>query len=105
VKKMADNKKRQNTMTDDNALSGSGVSSIIMSSLGDMDASEEASTMRGQQGFASMSKEKQREIASKGGKAAHKQGTAHEWTSKEAAEAGRRGGQNRTASSIKPSNE
>ncbi|MGZ3609176.1 MAG: KGG domain-containing protein, partial [Ktedonobacteraceae bacterium] len=32
-------------------------------------------------GFASMSSEKKREIASKGGKAAHAQGTAHKWTS------------------------
>ncbi len=48
---------------------------------------------RGNQGFASMSKEKQREIASKGGKAAHEAGTAHEWDSEEAAAAGRRGGQ------------
>lgn len=51
---------------------------------------------RGNQGFASMPKEKQREIASKGGKAAHAQGTAHEWDSSEAAEAGRRGGKNRS---------
>lgn len=43
-------------------------------------------------GFASMSKEKQREIASKGGKAAHRRGTAHEWTSEEARHAGRKGG-------------
>ena len=35
-------------------------------------------------GFASMSPEKQREIASKGGRAAHQKGTAHEWTSDEA---------------------
>lgn len=43
-------------------------------------------------GFASMSKDKQREIASKGGKAAHKKGSAYEWTSDEAREAGRKGG-------------
>src|ERR671912_1547752 len=43
-------------------------------------------------GFASMSPEKQREIASKGGRAAHQKGTAHEWTSDEAREAGRKGG-------------
>jgi general stress protein YciG len=35
---------------------------------------------------------KQREIASKGGKAAHQKGTAHEWTSDEARDAGRKGG-------------
>jgi len=44
-------------------------------------------------GFASMSAEKQREIASKGGRAAHQKGTAHEWTSDEARNAGRKGGQ------------
>ena len=43
-------------------------------------------------GFASMERIKQREIASKGGKAAHQKGTAHEWTSEEAREAGRKGG-------------
>ena len=39
-----------------------------------------------------MDRAKQREIASKGGKAAHAKGTAHEWTSEEAREAGRKGG-------------
>ena len=43
-------------------------------------------------GFASMSSEKKREIASKGGKAAHALGTAHKWTSEEAQAAGRKGG-------------
>ena len=47
---------------------------------------------KARRGFASMSPEKQREIASKGGKAAHQKGTAHEWTSEEAREAGRKGG-------------
>jgi hypothetical protein len=40
-----------------------------------------------------MTPEKQREIASKGGRAAHQKGTAHEWTSEEARTAGRKGGQ------------
>ena len=44
-------------------------------------------------GFASMSPERQREIASKGGRAAHAKGTAHEWTPEEARSAGRKGGQ------------
>jgi general stress protein YciG len=43
-------------------------------------------------GFASMDRHKQREIASKGGKAAHEKGTAHEWSSDEARAAGRKGG-------------
>lgn len=46
----------------------------------------------GRQGFASMDKALQREIASKGGKAAHKKGTAHEWDSEEAKAAGSKGG-------------
>ncbi len=44
-------------------------------------------------GFAAMDKEKQRAIASKGGKAAHLRGTAHEFTTDEARAAGRKGGQ------------
>lgn len=43
-------------------------------------------------GFASMDESRQREIASKGGKAAHKSGRAHEFNSQEAREAGRKGG-------------
>jgi len=44
-------------------------------------------------GFASMDAARQREIASQGGRAAHEKGTAHEFTSEEAREAGRKGGQ------------
>jgi general stress protein YciG len=44
-------------------------------------------------GFASMDDEKQREIASKGGQAAHEKGTAHEFTPEEARQAGRKGGE------------
>ena len=47
-------------------------------------------------GFASMDPERQRQIASEGGKAAHEKGTAHEFTSEEAREAGRKGGQARS---------
>jgi general stress protein YciG len=48
-------------------------------------------------GFASMDPQRQREIASEGGRAAHEKGTAHEFTSEEAREAGRKGGQARSA--------
>ncbi|MCU0518096.1 MAG: KGG domain-containing protein [Oscillatoria sp. Prado101] len=44
-------------------------------------------------GFASMDEQKQREIASKGGHAAHEKGTAHEFTPEEARAAGRKGGE------------
>ncbi|GAC1460409.1 MAG: hypothetical protein PVSMB1_10620 [Gemmatimonadaceae bacterium] len=53
---------------------------------------EEENVAKEDRGFASMDRGKQREIASKGGKAAHQKGTAHEWTSEEAREAGRKGG-------------
>ena len=43
-------------------------------------------------GFAGMEQDKQREIARKGGKAAHQKGTAHEFSPDEAREAGRKGG-------------
>lgn len=49
-------------------------------------------------GFASMDPQRQREIASEGGRAAHEKGTAHEFTSEEAREAGRKGGQARSQS-------
>ncbi len=57
-------------------------------------ANEQQPRTRSNRGFASMDPEKQREIASKGGRAAHAKGTAHEFTSEEAREAGRKGGQN-----------
>ena len=94
---MADNRNKQGQQgyqNDDSTISDFSDDSL-MTTLND---SEETSTgSKGNQGFASMPKEKQREIASKGGKAAHAQGTAHEWNSSEAAAAGRRGGQKRAA--------
>lgn len=45
-----------------------------------------------QKGFASMDREKQREIARKGGKRAHALGTAHKFNSKEGKLAGKKGG-------------
>ena len=51
---------------------------------------------RSNRGFASMDPQRQREIASEGGRAAHEKGTAHEFTSEEAREAGRKGGQARS---------
>lgn len=43
-------------------------------------------------GFAAMDSAKQKEIASKGGKASHAHGTGHEWNASSAREAGRKGG-------------
>jgi len=47
---------------------------------------------RSNRGFASMDPAKQREIASKGGRAAHEKGTAHQFSANEAREAGKKGG-------------
>ncbi len=57
------------------------------------DRTMEAVERKERRGFASMDRKKQRDIASKGGKAAHHKGNAHEWTREEAQEAGRKGGQ------------
>ena len=48
-------------------------------------------TKKSKRGFASMSKEKQRSIASKGGITAHKMGKAHKFTSEEARAASLKG--------------
>jgi general stress protein YciG len=48
---------------------------------------------KSKRGFASMDPARQRDIASKGGKAAHAKGTAHEWSADEARHAGRKGGE------------
>jgi len=48
---------------------------------------------RKRRGFAGMDRDKQREIASKGGRAAHRKGTAHRFSAEEARLAGRKGGQ------------
>ena len=56
-------------------------------------AQSQAQQRRSNRGFASMDPSRQKEIASKGGKAAHAKGTAHEWTPDEARQAGRKGGE------------
>lgn len=48
---------------------------------------------KSRRGFASMDRERQREIAAMGGRAAHAKGTAHVWSATEAREAGRKGGE------------
>lgn len=48
---------------------------------------------KSERGFAAMDPQRQRQIASEGGKAAHQSGNAHEFNSEEAREAGRKGGQ------------
>ena len=59
------------------------------------EASGDGRSTRGSsnRGFAAMSPERQKQIASEGGRAAHRQGVAHEWNSDEARKAGRKGGE------------
>jgi general stress protein YciG len=74
-------------------LAASWAQPILMQRIRTEEESNMAQERKGRgRGFASMDREKQREIASKGGRAAHMQGTAHEWDSTEAREAGRKGG-------------
>jgi general stress protein YciG len=61
-----------------------------------MDNQQRASG-RSLRGFASMDKEKQKTIASKGGRAAHEKGTAHEFNSQEASQAAKKGHERGTA--------
>ena len=53
---------------------------------------ERHETPKTTRGFASMDPERQRQIASQGGRAAHELGVAHEWTKTEARDAGKKGG-------------
>jgi general stress protein YciG len=60
---------------------------------GEKEMTSNSERPKSNRGFASMDSSKQREIASKGGKAAHAQGRAHEFTADEARVAGRKGGE------------
>ena len=57
-----------------------------------LDSTDSSTVEKRKRGFASMDPDRQRQIASKGGRAAHERGTAHEWSGEEAKEAGRKGG-------------
>jgi general stress protein YciG len=56
--------------------------------------------MKKRKGFAAMTREQRRRIASLGGKAAQQRGTGHRWTPEEAREAGRKGGQASQAAGV-----
>jgi general stress protein YciG len=64
-----------------------------MTNNNEMPRSGDSRTTKSKRGFASMDPAKQKEIASKGGRAAHQQGVAHQWSSDEAREAGKKGGE------------
>ena len=65
----------------------------------DNQSSQEKKQGKSNRGFASMDPQRQREIASQGGKAAHQKGTAHEFTSEEARRAGSMSHGNRQSAS------
>ena len=69
------------------------IKTITMSEINNNQQQSEKQSRTAKRGFASMDPSRQREIASKGGKAAHQQGVAHEWTPDEARKAGRKGGE------------
>lgn len=77
----SDDQKREN---------GSAGSKSAQSGQGEQQQSQKGTSNRG---FAAMDESKQRDIASAGGRAAHEKGTAHEFDSEEAREAGRKGGE------------
>lgn len=65
-----------------------------------MESSNSEQGKKSRRGFAAMNPERQKQIASEGGRAAHQQGVAHEWSTEEARAAGRKGGQNSKGSKI-----
>lgn len=65
-----------------------------MENLRDQNNGAESTRSTSGRGFAAMDPEYQRKIAREGGRIAHERGVAHKWTSEEAREAGRKGGQN-----------
>jgi general stress protein YciG len=61
------------------------------------DSLSAAGTAKSKRGFGAMPPDRQRQIASMGGIAAHVKGTAHEFSSDEARTAGQKGGNARAA--------
>src|SRR3954447_19629236 len=83
---MTDNTHKHETAGHDEIQAHSRTTDRVESS-----SSNHSRPRNNERGFASMDRDKQREIASKGGRAAHKKGTAHEFSSEEARAAGRKG--------------
>ena len=86
----APDRERQRDIANETGRAASGSKSAGQSD--GLSSSASTGTRRSNRGFASMDRAKQKEIASKGGKAAHAKGTAHEFDSGEARDAGRKGG-------------
>lgn len=69
-----------------------GIHGSVSASADEADPIPVATAVKKPRGFAAMDRAKVREIASLGGVAAHKRGTAHQFTSEEARQAGQKGG-------------
>jgi general stress protein YciG len=96
AKRNPDSKGSDHTVADEQDAWQPSQGNIGMTQQAPMEEATPPVTRSGR-GFAGMDPARQREIASQGGKASHQQGTGHEWTSEEAARAGRKGGQARGA--------
>src|SRR5688500_18549396 len=81
----SDRERQRNVTAEPSRSSSSPISSASVGGIG-------SNGRKSARGFASMDQSKQKEIASKGGRAAHAKGTAHEFDSSEARAAGRKGG-------------
>ena len=88
----APDRERQRDVANETGRSASGSKNPSQGEGMSSSSGTATGSRRSNRGFASMDRSKQKEIASKGGKAAHAKGTAHEFDSGEAREAGRKGG-------------
>lgn len=94
----SDRERQRDVISEPGAARGSSMSGAGASGGGSASSGSNggggggSATRKSARGFASMDARKQREIASKGGRAAHAKGTAHEFDSSEARAAGRKGG-------------
>jgi len=89
----APDRERQRDVANETGRTASGSKNTSQAEgIASTNSSSNGTSRRSNRGFASMDRSKQKEIASKGGKAAHAKGTAHEFDSGEAREAGRKGG-------------
>jgi general stress protein YciG len=79
-------------MNNDNENQNSAPEAVVTSSEATQSTPGEIKQRR-PRGFAAMDPKLVSELAKRGGKAAHRAGTAHQFTSEEARVAGRKGGQ------------
>lgn len=89
---LASDRERQRDVLNEPRSSSSPMSAASIGGGSSSGSNSTNGSRKSARGFASMDQGKQKEIASKGGRAAHAKGTAHEFDSSEARAAGRKGG-------------